>query len=68
MRTKNVYRDVRIGDLVETGAGDIGIVVEIIASICQQRRLNRMFIDPHIYHVLVESECITLIREGFKVI
>ena len=68
MGIKNVYTDVRIGDLVRTGSGEIGIIVEIITSAYEKGRLNRMFIDPNIYHVLVEEECITLIREGFKVI
>tara|TARA_Y100000592_G_C5431258_1_gene298482 strand:- start:649 stop:855 length:207 start_codon:yes stop_codon:yes gene_type:complete len=68
MRRKNVYADVRTGDLVRTGSGEIGIIVDIISSVYEKGRLKRMFIDPNIYHVLVENECITLIREGFKVI
>ena len=52
MRRKNVYADVRTGDLVRTGSGEIGIIVDIISSVYEKGRLKRMFIDPNIYHVL----------------
>lgn len=67
MKNKKVYRDVRIGDLVQTDAGGIGLIVEISCAV-NLGRLKRVFIDPNVYHVLIENECITLIREGFRII